>query len=261
MGARGVRAATRAVSRNRSTLAKLSSVPRVVVVLPALNEEATIGDVVRGLPRATVSEVVVVDNGSTDATAARARAAGATVVSEPRRGYGSACLAGLAAARPAPDDLVALMDADGADAPEYLVRVLEPLVRGEADLVLGVRDPSLTERGAMTVQQRLGNALAVALLRTWVGARYSDLPPCKAMTGAALARLALSDTGFGFTIELLLRAHTESLRVREVAVPCRRRRGGSSKVSGTLRGTVGAGIAIVGAIARHAHRNRRPRAS
>ena len=100
--------------------------PRVVVVLPALNEEATIGDVVRGLPRATVSEVVVVDNGSTDATAARARAAGATVVSEPRRGYGSACLAGLAAARPAPDDLVALMDADGADAPEYLVRVLEP---------------------------------------------------------------------------------------------------------------------------------------
>lgn len=230
---------------------------RVLVILPALNEEASIGAVVRDLPRDLVDEIFVVDNGSTDQTAVRASAAGATVVTEPRRGYGSACLSGLAACRAEPDDIVVLLDADGADDPGQLRKMLEPLLRKEADLVLGVRDRKTSEPGALTLQQEAGNALAVVLMRFWVGAHYTDLPPFKAMTGAALARLAPSDPGFGFTIQMLLRAHQQRLRVRQIPVPFRRRRGGESKVSGTLRGTLGAGVAIIGAILKHGARNRR----
>lgn len=224
--------------------------PRVALVMPALDEEATVGDVVRAVPRDRIAEVIVVDNGSRDRTAAVAEAAGARVVREDRRGYGAACLAGVLAAHGA--DVIVFMDADGSDPPERLPDVLAPIERGEADLSLGVRDPRRSEPGALTPQQRFGNALAVLLMRRLAGARYTDLPPCKAITAAALERVAPRDTTYGFTIELLLRAHAERLRVVEVPIPCRRRRGGASKVSGTVRGTVLAGVKILSAVWRHA---------
>jgi len=197
------------------------------------------------------SIVIVVDNGSRDDTAGVAEAAGALVVHEPRRGYGSACLTGIRHARSLGATVVVLMDADGSDAPADLGRVLSPLLAGRADLALGVRTPESTERGAMTRTQRFGNWLAPRLMRVATGARYRDMPPFKAISTAALDRLELRDAGHGFTVELLLKAHARGLRVSEVAVRCRRRSGGRSKVSGTLRGTLRASVKIVTTIARH----------
>ncbi len=220
-------------------------------MIPALNEAEAIGDVVRGIAR-FVDEVIVADNGSTDETAAVARAAGARVVLEPQRGYGAACLRGLAAASAA--DIVLMLDADGSDDPDDAPLLLAPVLSGEVDFALGARDPARTERGAMTPVQRFGNWLAPALMRLRVGTTYTDMPPFKAITRQALSRLALDDRGYGFTIQLLLRAHAHGLRVQEVPVRCRRRRGGESKVSGTLSGTLRASARILYSIARHSQR-------
>jgi len=226
----------------------------IVAVLPALDEEASIGPVVRGLLDgvASIDRVIVADNGSRDGTAQVAARAGAVVVGEPRKGYGAACLRGIAFARSLGADIVLMLDADGSDDPADAARVLDPVVAGRADLSLGVRTAASTERGAMTPQQRFGNWLAPRLMRLTVGARYSDMPPYKAIRIEALERLELRDTGHGFTIELLLRAHALGLRVDEVVVSCRRRHAGESKVSGTVRGTLRASMAIVTSIARHA---------
>jgi glycosyltransferase involved in cell wall biosynthesis len=217
-------------------------------VVPALDEEASIGEVVRGA-RPHVDRVVVVDNGSRDATSQRARDAGADVVREPRRGYGAACLAGVRRARELGATVVLYMDGDGSDDPDEAPLLLGPVERGEADLVLGAR--TRIERGAMAPVQRLGNWLAPLLMRIAVGARYRDMPPFKAISVEALDRLALRDAGMGYIIEMLLRAHALRLRVVEVDVTWRVRRAGHSKVSGTVRGTVRASVKILSAIARH----------
>ena len=223
----------------------------IVAVVPALDEEASVPDVVRGI-RAHVDAVVVVDNGSLDATAAAARAAGADVVVEARRGYGRACIAGIARARALGADVVLFLDADGSEDPADAPGLLAPVLAGDADLALGVRARDAIEPGAMMPVQRFGNWLAPRLMRVAVGARYRDMPPFKAIRVGALDRLALTDTGHGFTIELLLRAHAHALRVVEVDVRCRARRAGVSKVSGTLRGSARAAGKIVWSIARHA---------
>ena len=223
----------------------------VVAVIPALDEEANIAAVVEGI-RPFVDHVVVVDNGSTDATPERAAAAGADVVLEPRRGYGRACHAGLARAKALGVEVVLFMDGDGSDDPTDAPQILGPVRAGTHDVVLGFRDPARREEGSMGTVQRFGNWLAPRLMRLAVGARYRDMPPFKACTASALDRLRLTDQGHGFTIELLLRAHAERLRVAEVPVACRARAGGASKVSGTLRGTVRASLKIVTSIAKHA---------
>jgi glycosyltransferase involved in cell wall biosynthesis len=222
----------------------------VVAILPALDEEATVGEVVRGL-EPHVRAVVVVDNGSRDATSARAQAAGARVLSEPRRGYGAACLAGARAAADLGADVLLFLDADGSDDPAEAPLLLGPIEASDADLVLGARPAELVERGAMTPAQRFGNWLAPLAMRAMVGARYHDMPPYKAITRTAFDALALTDQTYGFTIEMLLKAHARALRVREVSVRCRARRGGASKVSGTLRGTVAAAMKIFATIARY----------
>ncbi len=220
-----------------------------VAVIPALDEEGSIGDVVRGVME-HVDAVVVVDNGSRDRTPSIARAAGAIVVTEPQRGYGAACLAGVKRARELGARTILFLDGDGSDDPSEAPLLLGPIDSGRAELVLGVRTRRSTEAGAMTPVQRFGNWLAPLLMR-FVGVSYRDMPPFKAITVEGLDRLALRDTGMGYIIEMLLNAHTEKLVVVEVEVKCRRRRVGVSKISGTVRGTVRASAKITSAILRH----------
>ncbi|MBI1737937.1 MAG: glycosyltransferase [Acidobacteria bacterium] len=226
---------------------------RFALIIPALNEEAAIGPTLDALKGAALAQLIVVDNGSTDCTAEVARAHGAEVVAEPHRGYGSACLAGMAALR-AEITVVAFMDADGSDDPADLPRLLDPIARGEAEMVLGSRVLGTREAGALTPQQRLGNALATVLLRLLHGARYTDLGPFRAIRRDALERLRMCDTNFGWTIEMQIKAARHDLRVKEIPVSYRRRRAGQSKISGTLRGTFSAGMKIIWTILRYSLR-------
>lgn len=223
----------------------------ICAIVPMLNEEGNVRDVVRGIAP-FVDTVLVVDNGSVDATAEIAAREGAVVVSEPRRGYGQACHAGLVRARSLGADVVLFLDGDGSDDPLDAPRLLGPVVEGEVDLALGYREPSRVEPGAMTPVQRFGNWLSPLLMRVGLGARYRDMPPFKAARLDAIEGLELRDRTYGFTIELLVKAHTRGLRVTEVPVGCRVRRAGVSKVSGTLRGATRAGVVIVSTITRHA---------
>jgi glycosyltransferase involved in cell wall biosynthesis len=224
---------------------------RVAVILPALDEEAAIGGTLAELAGLGIEQILVVDNGSTDRTVDVSRAHGAEVVSEPRRGYGRACLAGMAALR---DNIstVVFLDADGSDNPSDLPRLLEPIERGEAEMVLGSRVKGEREAGALTPQQRLGNALATGLLRLLLRARYTDLGPFRAIRRDALARLEMRDTGYGWTIEMQIKAHKKGLRVVEIPVNYRRRRSGTSKISGHPLSAVRAGGKILWTIFRHA---------
>jgi glycosyltransferase involved in cell wall biosynthesis len=222
-----------------------------VAIVPALDEEDTIAETVRGLVP-VVDRVLVVDNGSTDETSRVAREAGAEVVTEPRRGYGRACLAGMARAAALGASVVLFADGDGSDHPGDAARLLAALARDGGDLVLGVRTRALAEPGSMTPVQRFGNWLAPALIRVLLGADYHDMPPLKACRRDALDALGLTDTTYGFTIELLIKAHRARLRVSEIPVRCRRRLGGESKVSGTLRGSARAAGKILWTVAVHA---------
>jgi glycosyltransferase involved in cell wall biosynthesis len=191
-----------------------------------------------------------VDNGSTDATAAVALRGGATVVAEPRRGYGAACLAGLAQLRERPPVVVVFLDADHSDDPAELDLVLAPIVRGAADLVIGSRMLGTREPGALSPVQAFGNALAASLMRILFAGRFTDLGPFRAIRWDALERLAMRDRAYGWTVEMQARALRARLRCVEVPVHYRRRRQGASKISGTLRGVWGAGSQILITIAR-----------
>ena len=226
----------------------------VAIVVPALNEEGSLAAVIAAVPRAgagfAVREIVVADNGSTDRTAEVARRAGATVVGEPRRGYGAACLAALAHLRSVPPDLVVFLDGDGSDDPGELPQVLAPLVAGRADLVIGSRTLGEREPGSLTRVQAFGNALATRLLRVLFGAPFTDLGPFRAARWKALERLGMRDRDYGWTVEMQARAARAGWRCEEVPVRYRRRRLGRSKVTGTVRGVVGAGSKILFTIAR-----------
>lgn len=224
---------------------------RVAVVIPALDEEASLPLVLRDLfavPQEgfTLGPVVVVDNGSRDRTPQVARDGGAVVVDEPRRGYGSACLAGLAHLIQDPPDVVVILDADYSDHPQELPRLLGPILAGEADLVMGER-VSQAERGALLPQQRWGNALATALIARSTGHRYVDMGPFRALRWTSLQALQLEDPTWGWNVEMQLKALYRGVRVREVPVAYRPRVG-RSKISGTVRGTVKAGGRILWAV-------------
>ncbi|HEU5440612.1 MAG TPA: TIGR04282 family arsenosugar biosynthesis glycosyltransferase [Ktedonobacterales bacterium] len=216
----------------------------LAIVMPALNEDAAVGRQVRALrehPALAVlpaARLIVVDNGSTDRTAAVAWDAGAQVVREPRRGYGYACLAGVRAAGGA--DVVLLMDADGSDDPAAAARLAQAVLRGEADLVVGSRVRGRREPGALTLQQRAGNAVGAAVLRLLYGLRVSDIGPLRAIRREALLALDMREMAYGWSTEMLAKAARAGLRVAEMPVDYHRRAGGKSKVAGTLRGTLGA---------------------
>ncbi|HEX6737968.1 MAG TPA: glycosyltransferase family 2 protein [Vicinamibacteria bacterium] len=223
---------------------------QVTVIIPAVDEEPAIGRVIAEVP-AVASEVIVVDNGSRDRTAEVARAAGARVVSEPRRGYGRACLAGIAAAGDA--DILAFLDGDHSDYPAQLVDVVAPLLAGEADLVIGSRARGRRAPGAHPWHAVLGTRLCVGLMNRLIGTEATDLGPFRAITAPALGRLGMSDGDFGWTVEMQIKARKRGLRVREVPVDYRPRIG-RSKVSGTVSGSVRAAAKILGLILRHAGR-------
>ena len=236
---------------------------RVAAVIPALNEADSIGLVLADLPRGLVERVVVCDNGSTDGTGAAARAAGALVVEEPRRGYGAACLKAIAALERDPPDVVLFLDADRSDDAGEASAILAPILDGSADFVIGSRALGGAEPGAMTPAQRFGNRLASALLRALYGAPATDLGPFRAIRWESLRSLGMRDRDFGWTVEMQVKAARRGLRTREVPVRYRRRAGGSpSKISGTVRGTILAGTKILGTIAadylRHGPPRRQP---
>ena len=221
---------------------------RIAAVLPALNEEQALAQVLKDLPRSLFTSVIVADNGSTDRTAEVARAGGAQVVSEPRRGYGRACLAALAAL-PAESEIVGFLDADASDNPAEAVRLVEPILRGEADLVIGSRARGHAQPGSLFLTQRVGNRLAVGLIRLLYGHRYTDLGPFRAIRRSSLKQLAMSDLNFGWTAEMQVKALKCGLRVEEVPVSYRRRIG-RSKISGTVRGATLAALKIAWTIFR-----------
>jgi glycosyltransferase involved in cell wall biosynthesis len=225
---------------------------QTAVVIPALNEEASIGLVV-GAVRSLVDSVIVVDNGSTDATAAVAQQAGAVVVSEPVRGYGAACLAGLQALTQVPPQVVLFLDGDFSDDPADVTRVLAPVLDGSADLVIGSRVRGERERGSLTPQQVFGNWLATTLIRWRWNVEFSDLGPLRAVSWKALMQMRMEDRNYGWTVEMQIKAARLGLRCQEIPVRYRRRIG-TSKVSGTVRGTIMAGYIILKTIARYALR-------
>jgi glycosyltransferase involved in cell wall biosynthesis len=227
------------------TVSETTGPTRIAAVIPALNEAPSIGRVVHGLrTQATTSlaRVIVVDNGSSDGTATVARAAGATVVAEPRRGYGYACRAGVLAADA---DIIVLLDGDAADDPADLPRVLAPILAGSADLVVGSRSLGTLEPGAMTPHQVFGNWLAATIMRRLYGVAVSDLGPFRAIRRADLLALDMREMTYGWSVEMMVKAARAGLRYHEVAVSYRRRAGGVSKVAGTLSGSVRAGWCIL----------------
>ncbi len=229
--------------------------PAIDVVIPAFNEEASLPLVLAAIPRPPVRRVVVTDNRSTDATARVAAAGGAVVVSEPRPGYGSACLRALAWLRENdPPDVVVFLDADFSDHPEELPAVAAPVVSGEADLAIGSRVLGRRERGALLPQARAGNLVACLLIRLLYGHRFTDLGPFRAIRWKALERLRMRDRDFGWTAEMQVKALRAGLAVTEVPVSYRRRVG-VSKITGTLRGTVLAGYKILATVLRYSGRS------
>jgi len=236
---------------------RLAIAPAIDVVIPALNEEASLPLVLADLPR-TVRRVVVADNGSVDGTARVAREGGAEVAAAPRRGYGSACLAGLDhLRRTGPPDIVVFVDADYSDHPDELPSLVAPILAGEADLVIGSRVLGNRERGALLPQARAGNLVACLLIRLFYGHRFTDLGPFRAIRWDALERLEMADPNFGWTAEMQVKAVRRGLRCTEVPVSYRRRTG-VSKITGTVSGTVRAGYKILWTVARHIGRSQGP---
>ena len=218
----------------------------ILVIIPAFNEENSVGNVVRDIPAELVDEVVVVNNNSSDETAVEAARAGATVLDEPIQGYGRACLRGIAYAqnRQQKPAVIVFLDADYSDYPGEMAALVAPILSGEVDLVIGSRALGTRQRGSMTPQQVVGNWLATTLLHWLYGVRYTDLGPFRAIRFESLMRLNMQDKTYGWTVEMQLKAAKQGLRVTEVPVSYRKRIG-YSKISGTVKGTILAGYKII----------------
>jgi glycosyltransferase involved in cell wall biosynthesis len=217
---------------------------RVAVIIPALDEAGAIGTVVGEIPRAWVDEIIVVDGGSRDGTAAIAAAAGARVVVERQRGYGRACAAGAAAATALGAEILVFLDGDGGDRPATIPHLVAPILEGHADFVLGSRTRGMREPGSMGWHQILAGHLFGALCGLVCGVRYTDMAAFRAIRAEALARLQMRETSYGWNLEMQMRAARAGLRIRELPVPYRRRLAGDSKVAGTVTGTVKAGLRL-----------------
>jgi glycosyltransferase involved in cell wall biosynthesis len=223
---------------------------RVSVVIPTLNEEAAIAGVVGAIPPGIVDDIVVADSASTDRTVERARAAGARIVSESRRGYGRACRAGAEAAKDC--DIIVFLDGDGSDCPELIPSMIEPIANGRADFVIGSRTRGTREPGSMSAHQILAGYAVGTALRLLYGVRYTDMGPFRAIRREALMGLGMRETSYGWNLEMQMRAARMGLRIIELPVAHRCRAGGVSKVSGSLGGTLKASWRIALTFARTA---------
>ncbi|WP_412986617.1 glycosyltransferase family 2 protein [Pontimicrobium sp. IMCC45349] len=220
--------------------------PSIKVIIPAYNEEDSIAKVINDIPK-SVEEVIVVSNNSTDATETNAKNAGATVLSETRKGYGYACLKGMdyVAQQKLQPDIIVFLDGDYSDYPEELTKIVAPIVKDNLDFVIGARVKRLREQGAMTPQQVFGNWLACFLMKLMFGAKFTDLGPFRAIKYDKLLALQMEDKTYGWTVEMQLKALKQKLSYTEIPVNYRNRIG-ISKVSGTVKGSVMAGIKILG---------------
>ena len=207
---------------------------KISVVIPTLNEALAIAEVVASVPKDGVTQIIVVDNGSIDGTAERASAAGAQVVHEPRRGYGSACLAGAKAARGS--DIIVFLDGDRSDDPRQLDLIATPLIQKRADLTIGSRICGELERGSMPLHGRLGNRLVVLILRGLYGVRITDIGSFRAIRTRALFNLNMEQMTYGWPVEMIVKAARKGLRIKSIPIRYRKRIG-VSKVTGTLRGS------------------------
>ncbi|MEP0985469.1 glycosyltransferase family 2 protein [Ekhidna sp.] len=220
--------------------------PDIRVIIPAFNEQNAVGLVIDEIPKEWVSEIIVVDNGSTDDTFEQAKSRGATVLKEPKRGYGNACLKGMShiASSPTKPDILVFLDGDHSDYPKQLVDLIKPIIDDHADLVIGSRALGQKERGSMTPQQVFGNWLATTLIKLFYKKRYTDLGPFRAVRYDSLMKIRMQDQTYGWTVEMQLKAAKLNLRTKDVPVNYRQRIG-VSKVSGTIKGTLGAGYKII----------------
>lgn len=221
---------------------------KISVIIPAFNEERSIGKVITDIPKELVHEIIVVDNACTDRTVEVAESAGARVVREERRGYGYACLAGIAALN-APD-IVVFLDGDYSDYPAEMSMLVQPILSGEAEMVIGSRIRGTREKGALLPQARFGNALATFLIRLLFGVHYTDLGPFRAIRYDRLREMNMQDKTFGWTVEMQVKAAKMGIRVCEVPVSYRKRIG-QSKITGTVQGTIKAGYKILATIFRY----------
>jgi glycosyltransferase involved in cell wall biosynthesis len=222
----------------------------VTVIIPTLNEEEPIAGVVRAVAAQEIAhEIIVVDNGSNDDTARRARDAGAGVVAEPQRGYGRACMAGVRSLS-AQSDVVVFLDGDGSDCPEFLSQLVDPVMAGTHDFVIGSRTRGKREPGSMNFQQIFSGRIAGLITQFLYGVRYSDMCPFRAIRRDGLERLSMKEKTYGWNLEMQMRAARAGLRILEVPVNHRCRTGGQSKVSGTVRGTFVAGSRIIATLFR-----------
>lgn len=219
------------------------------MVMPALNEESSIGKVLDAIPRDLVSRIIVADNGSTDRTAEIAASKGAQVVSEPRRGYGYACLRALAEI--GNSDVVVFLDADFSDYPEEMLALVGPILEDKADLVIGSRISGNREKNALPPHAVFGNHVAAFLIRILFGFRYTDLGPFRAIRYSSLQQLKMADQTWGWTVEMQIKAIRKHLRILEIPVSYRKRIG-QSKISGTLLGSIKAATKIIAMILKHA---------
>jgi glycosyltransferase involved in cell wall biosynthesis len=222
--------------------------PRVALVIPTLNEEEAIGEVIRAVPRDVVDDIIVADSGSADRTIERAEAAGARVVIERRRGYGRACATGAAAARES--DIIVFLDGDGSDRPEFVPMLIAPIRAGTHDFVIGSRTRGEREPGSMNALQIGAGYIAGAVTRLLYGVAYTDMCAFRAIRREALDHLGLREMTYGWNLEMQMRAASAGLRIIELPVDHRRRLGGASKVSGTVSGTLRASLRIALTFAR-----------
>lgn len=222
---------------------------KIDVIIPAYNEENSIAKVVRDIPKEIVREIIIVDNNSSDQTASNAMQESVAVLSEPKMGYGYACLKGInyLLNKKEQPDIVVFLDGDYSDYPEELPKIIKPIIEDQKDMVIGSRAIGNREKGAMTPQQVFGNWLATRLMRLFYGVSYTDLGPFRAIRFDKLIELKMQDKTYGWTIEMQLKAAKAKMETTEVAVNYRKRIG-FSKVSGTVKGTVFAGVKIITAI-------------
>ncbi|MBT8188425.1 MAG: glycosyltransferase family 2 protein [Croceitalea sp.] len=226
----------------------------IKVIIPAYNEGESIASVIAEIPK-KVSEIIVVNNNSTDDTAIKAQTAGATVLTENRRGYGRACLCGIdyVAKQSKTPDIIVFMDGDYSDYPEELDKLIAPIIKKDMDLVIGARKKELREPGSMTFPQIFGNELATFLMKLFFGATFTDLGPFRAIKYEKLKELQMEDKTYGWTVEMQLKAIRKNLAYTEVPVRYKKRIG-VSKVSGTLKGAIFAGVKILGWIFKYSIR-------